>query len=103
MHHGNHDHDYSKPINIADIQCQPCRDLYYNKYVHLSEIDEVSLNAQEQNSSLWFDSRKVRIPASVVNKVTKTKQINKICLLQIIYIQGLKATMQHNMEKYQNK
>lgn len=77
VHHGNHELDYSNPINIADIQCQPCRD-FYRKYVHLSEnkIDEVCLNTTEQNSDLWFDSRKVRIPASVANKVPKTSKAN---------------------------
>lgn len=53
VHHWNHDLDYSKPINIADIQCQPCRD-FYRKYVHLSEnkIDEVCEKYEKLCSTL---------------------------------------------------
>lgn len=36
----------------------------------------ICLQTKEQTSDLWFDSRKVRIPASVANKVPKTSKAN---------------------------
>ena len=79
LQHGNHDLDYSKPIKITDIECQACK-TFYSKFVHLSvdKINEVCNKTKEQNSDLWFDSRKLRIhvPASSANKVPKTNKAN---------------------------
>lgn len=71
--HGNHDIDYSN--TIMDLECQCC-DSFYNKYVKLSEckIKELTNETKNQDSSLWMDSRKVRIPASKLNAVPKTQR-----------------------------
>lgn len=79
--HGSHDNDFLKPV--SELNCERCK-AFFNKYVKISEnayqvIDGSTRTVSQshgENSSLWHDSRKLRIPSSKLADVPKTARAN---------------------------
>lgn len=67
--HGSHDNNYSKPV--SELNCERCK-AFFNKYVKISEnayqvLDGSTRTVSQshgEHSSLWHDSRKLRIQSS---------------------------------------
>ncbi|XP_052217200.1 uncharacterized protein LOC127835044 [Dreissena polymorpha] len=70
-------HDLSDTTKPCIPTCTPCT-IFMQKYVLLNKEQVKLLEEQtkEQNSTLWLDSRRVRLTASSINSIPKTARGN---------------------------
>ncbi|XP_045185325.2 uncharacterized protein LOC123543310 isoform X2 [Mercenaria mercenaria] len=70
-------HDISSDRPVKSSPCHSCEQ-FFKKYVRFPENKIIQLNSltQSQNSTLWMDSRKLRITASRANAVPKSNRAN---------------------------
>lgn len=70
-------HDISNPQSPCLPACTPCKE-FFDKFVQIGErnISMLKEATSEQTSTLWLDSRKLRITASKIHSVPKTARAN---------------------------
>ena len=73
--HGCHDADWNMPV--TEIPCASCQH-FLDKFVKISKASAECLERQtkQQSSLLWMESRKIRLTASKVSSLPKTKRAN---------------------------